>query len=129
MTSDRTEPLTIRLEMFMRDGPNFLPDLFGTDEVRAGSQVTLDDGSTITFEGADELRSASISDVIMLLLAIPPSVLSAMEIASRLKGRGPKRDAIETLTIDRQIVEFDEGEIRRVIDEKIEHRAARHRTG
>lgn len=105
----------------MGGGPNFLPALFGTKEVIPGSRVTLDDGSTITYEDAHELRSVDANTVIMLVIGIPGAVVSATRIASWLVRRGPKREAVATMTINRLIVEYDEGEIRRVIDETIAH--------
>jgi hypothetical protein len=118
--ADHATDLSIPGEIFIKAGPNFLLDLFDTDRVSTGSLVTLDDGSTITYAGHHEIRSAGAADVIMIVLGIPAAVLSATEIASRLVKRGPKRDAVETLTINRHIVEYDEGEIRQVIDEIIE---------
>jgi hypothetical protein len=111
----------VPIEIFVRGGPNFLPALLDTSDVRPGSKVILDDGSTITFEGADELRAADASAVIMLVLTIPPAVVDTALIVSWPIKHGPRREHVKTFTINRHIVEYgDEGEIRRVIDEAIE---------
>lgn len=117
---DHAASTSIHVELFMAGGPDFLPDLFVTYAVRPGSQVTLDDGSTIEYEGADELRSADATDVIMLVLNIPHAVVDTALIVSCLIKHGPRREHVKTITINRHIVEYSEGDIRRVIDEIVE---------
>jgi hypothetical protein len=82
--SDNPAAILVQVEIFIGSGPNFLPALFGTSDVLPGSRVTLDYGSTITFQDAHELRSVDANTVIMLVLGIPTAVVSASTIASWL---------------------------------------------
>lgn len=110
---------TVEIEIHTT-GPNFLPDLFDAEEVTEGTHVTFADGSTITYSDTQYLRSIDVGAVIMIVLSIPATVLSTKEIVSWLVKRGPKPQHVDTLLIDRRIVEYTEGDIQRVIDELIQ---------
>jgi hypothetical protein len=110
---------SIRIEIDTT-GPNFLPELFDAEEVKEGAHVTFDDGSMITYAEKQEMRSIDAGVVIVIVLSIPGAVVSTKKIVSWLMKRGPKPEHVDTVLVDRHIVEYNEGEIQRVIDELIQ---------
>jgi hypothetical protein len=114
------QPVDIAIGIEYVGDSGFLFDLFAGDEVGPGSTVTLEDGTTITYDTAYMTKGFDATQWISLALQIPGAVVSAAVVVGWLMKHGPSRERVKKTTIERTVVEFDEGEIRRVIEEKIE---------
>jgi len=118
--SGQVEPI-IRIEF--EGGTAFWFDLFGQDEVGPGTSVKLEGGVLLTYTGAYIGKGIDAASWIEIALMIPPAIVStavvAKTIADRLVSRGPQPGNVRRLEIQRRTVEFEQGEIRRVIEETI----------
>jgi len=104
-----------------------------TDESRLSSEVmqsaSLSAGETkiagpggvvLTWEGEDFAKAAGIPHLIHFAVETGSGVASGLIAAwlwDRLKGK-----SIRSVTIDRTVVDFDEGKIKRVLQEHIDSR-------
>ena len=82
-----------------------------------GQKRTLPGGATVTFEGIIERRALDFPSTIQLVVSFGKGVLAgvvASWLYNKIKGRA------STLRIDRTEVEIEEGEIKRIIKEKIQ---------
>jgi len=112
---------TVRIEFDGNTG--FWFELFGQDEVGPGTSVELEGGVRLTYTDAYIAKGIDAANWIEIALMIPPAAVSAAAIArtiaERLVRRGPEPDKVRRVEIQRRTVEFEEGEIRRVIEELI----------
>lgn len=94
-------------------------DILGTPgRLTSGSQVTAPGGATLTFEGLVERRALDIPGVLQFIVDCSVNVeigLLAAWLYDKVKGRAAR------LRINRVEVEIDEGEIKRVLLEQVDH--------
>jgi hypothetical protein len=90
-------------------------DLCGS--MRAGEKLQIADGATLTYEGTIERRAfgmpAEVTFALTLAANVPAGVV-ANWLYAKLRGKAKR------LRIDRTEIEVNEGEIRRILREKIE---------
>jgi len=91
--------------------------LLGKSQICAGDVIDVGQGVFLIYDGRYGRKAMDFPEIIMLSASLP-SAVAARVLANWLwqKLKGQKITQIE---IDRTIVEFDEGEIKRVIQEKI----------
>lgn len=88
-----------------------------THSLRVGQQKDLPGGAVVTWKGQIERKAIGSPTTITLLLSFGTGVASGL-VASwlydKLKGRA------STLRIERTVIQINEGEITRIITERIE---------
>jgi hypothetical protein len=92
-------------------------DLLGKSQLRAGDVIGLGQGVFLTYEGTYARKALGFPEIVMLSASIPTGVAAgiiANWLWEKLRGRN-----ITQIEIDRTMVEFEEGEIKRVIHEKV----------
>jgi hypothetical protein len=114
----RGTELRIRIEYV--GAPDFWFDLLpDSDVVGPGATADMGEGATLTYSDAFMGKGADVLQWVELALQIPNALVSIGLIAHWLITRGPKPDQVRGVTIEREKVEYSEGEIVRVIREKI----------
>ena len=98
-----------------------LSELMGTMPT-GGASPEFDRGIRVKYRGHETTRSATpqIPDIIMFAVSVPTSLAAGLFVHwlwEKLKGR-----SIERIEIDRTTVEFSEGEITRIFQERISGR-------
>jgi hypothetical protein len=91
-------------------------DLLGKSQACTGDIIELDQEASLTYKGTYMRKASGFPEVVMLIASIPTSIAAgiiANWLWEKLKGR-----SVTQIEIDRTIVEFEEGEIKRVIHEK-----------
>lgn len=91
-------------------------DLLGKGQARTGDVIELDQGASLAYEGTYVRKALGFPEIVMLSASIPTGVAAGI-IANWLWGKLKGRN-ITQIEIDRTTVEFEEGEIKRVIYEK-----------
>ncbi len=102
----------------------FMPAIFGSS-IGVGQQAQVADGVTITNYGGDEYRSGDIPLIFHFTLefakpiaeAVIATVVSAWLVAKLKPYIRPERG--DKVTIERTVVELEQGEVARVITEKL----------
>ncbi len=92
-------------------------NLLGKSEICAGDVIDVGQGVLLTYNGTYARKALDFPEVIMLSVSIPAATAArilANWLWEKLRGR-----SITQIEIDRTTVEFNEGEIKRVIQEKI----------
>jgi len=92
-------------------------DLLGKSQVCTGDIIDLDQGVSLTYKGTYMRKALGFPEIIMLSASIPIGIAAgvlANWLWEKLRGRN-----ITQIEMDRTTVEFEEGEIRRVIHEKV----------
>ena len=90
--------------------------LLGKSQACAGDVIDVGQGVSLTYDGTYGRKALGFPEIIMLSASFPSGVaagLLANWLWEKLRGQG-----ITQIEIDRTIVEFNEGEIKRVIREK-----------
>lgn len=107
---------TIGIEIETRDG-ELVSDLMETSSPLIGQQKSIPGGATVTFKGTLFRKALDLPLTIQLSIGLATAVtasLIANWLSRKIKGRAT------TLRIDRREVQIEEGEIKRVIEERIE---------
>ena len=92
-------------------------DLLGKSQVCAGDIIDLEQGVSLTYKGTYGRKALGFPEIIMLSAYIPTGIAAGV-LANWLWGKLRGRN-ITQIEIDRTTVEFEKGEIKRVIHEKI----------
>ena len=110
-------PGTMEIQIHTFD-EHLLESLFGQAEIGEGQSIEIAEGIAMTYERSVIRRGFGSPEVITLALSFPVGV-SASFIAAWIydKLKGTK---VERIFVDRTEVQFDEGSIKKVIEEKIE---------
>ena len=106
-----------------------MPAIFGSS-IRVGQQAQVADGVTITNDGGDEYRSADIPSIFHFTLefaepiaqTVIATIASTWLIAKLKPYVRPERG--DKVSIERTVVELEQGEITRVITEKLTSESA-----
>lgn len=107
---------TIEIEIETHDG-ELVSDLMETSSPLIGQQKSIPGGAVVTFKGKLTRKALNLPLTIELAIALTSAVISgsiANWLSRKIKGRAT------TLRIDRREVQIEEGEIKRVIEERIE---------
>lgn len=115
---------SLRIDVHTRD-IRLVHDIFGGD-TSMGQQAEIAEGVSIRNDGTEEFRSVDFPAILHLTLEIADrnaeavgSGLIAAWLYDKFKNRvRPERDG-EKLMIERTVVELEEGQIKRVIIEKL----------
>lgn len=107
---------SIEIEIETRDG-ELVSDLMETSSPSIGQQKSIPGGATVTFKGEFTRKTFGFPLTIELAISIGVGVISGL-IANWLNGKIKGRAA--TLRIDRREVQIEKGEIKRVIEERIQ---------
>ena len=92
-------------------------DLLGKSKAQAGYMIELGQGASLTYKGTYIRKALGFPEIIMLSASIPTGIAAgilANWLWEKLRGQN-----ITQIDIDRTTIELDEGEIKRVILEKI----------
>ena len=92
--------------------------LLGSSVAQIGDEIHVSDDITVTYQGTIERKALGFPETIELVIYIASTVavgVAANWIYDKLKGKN-----ITRLQIKNKVVEFDEGEIKRIIEETIE---------
>lgn len=95
-------------------------DLLDKSQARTGDVIQLDQGVSLAYEGTYVRKALGFPEIVMLSASIPTGIAAgilANWLWEKLRGRN-----ITQIEIDRTTVEFEEGEIKRVIYEKVTKR-------
>ena len=96
---------------------NLASDLLGRSHVHAGDEIELDHGVSLTYKGSQVQRSFGLPEIVMLSVAIPTGIVAG--IFANWLWEKLKNHSIVRIEIDRTTVEFEEGEIKRAIHERV----------
>jgi len=106
---------TVVLEVEATRGVLLAHELFGSS--KTGSTISLPGDAVLELQDVIERRSLDVPSLVTLALTIPTGIASSLLanwIYDKFKGRA------KTLRIDRAEVTFDEGEIEKILVERIE---------
>lgn len=93
-------------------------DLWGKDSLSFGDEVKITDKVKLKYNGTEVFLTAErIPEIIHFILTLGSGVACGL-VANWLYGKIKGRD-VEKLIIERTEVEIEQGEIKRVIEEKI----------
>ena len=92
-------------------------ELLGKSSVSLNDEVQVSDQIILRFNGIDFQKAVGLPEIINLILAL--GSVKAIEVASKWLHDKLKGKKIEKLVIEKTEVEIDQGEIKRVIEEKL----------
>ena len=109
----------VQIEITTHDGLAAFA-LLDQDHVSAGEDVAVSDALTVTYQGGEAYKSLGLPEVMLFAVAVAqnlPASVAADLIWTWLSTRLKKRP--ETLRIEREVVEFEEGAVKRIVRERI----------